>query len=214
MKTKIYAGLLILSALFLTGALKAQTVKPGTVIYENDGLTGTTPQGVVFSVAPDGKSGLIVALTDKTTGEGCEWGPDPTSISGVKATVDRNVALADKGGRTNTQKLVSNAQSLEQKGQYAMQKISETELAAGWYIPTVGELRTLHRILPAVNTGLNTVSGARALEAVSYWSSTAYSDNPDTSSGAWSFKMDEDVPFSSDVFSDCHVRLVRAFRLK
>ncbi len=186
--------------IFQFSLVQAQYVKPGTIIYENDQLTGTTPQGVVFWVDPSGSKGWMVALNDGNTGSNCKWSPYPYVGTLPYTNNDVNVVVKDTLGYANTG-VMRTAYSTG----YAANMM---DYANGWYLPAIGQLSKLFAVSPEVNTALGLVAGASTISEVYYWSSSAYNN-----SNAWILDFRNGSVNDNNVDANFRVRAVRAFNL-
>ena len=168
--------------------------------------TGKTAKGVVFWVDPASPThGLACALKDAGTGKWClNNTTDVPTLTNVTGFED---ALGDMAGQANTQAL----RALTPATDYpAANLISAADIAAGWYMPAIGELNLLYthyaQVAPALQKVVDRDAGtATTMNNNFYWSSMECS-----ASAAWSIDGDGYLGNSLKVYVGS-VRAVAAF---
>ena len=193
----------------------------GDIYYYND-----TPIGVVFY--DDGKTTKIVALTDiNTNGEPAngaylDWSTSILDskcyydVNGLTNITDKDIAIKDMDGKSNTQKILAYVQSkgYEAQAATATSKYAPSVCANGsicgageWYLPALGELEVLNNNWSSINSKLNSANG-NEMSGRFYWSSTEY----DLAS-AWRVYFDIDVHGNIEKYSSGYVRPALEIRL-
>ena len=131
----------------------------GDVIINSDGS-----KGVVFYLNPDRLGGWMVALNDQSTG--CKWGTN-TDIPELTNYAAQNAdpLLMELDGKENTRIIRAYQQN---NATYAAGKV---DVAHGWYLPSIGQLRILFGNLALIEPAL-VANGGSVLSNGKYWSST------------------------------------------
>lgn len=185
--------------------------------YQN---SGEIADGVLLV---EGGRRLVIAPTESS---GAKWSSKPVSssdtsgsvqISGVTTTGDRETALNDFAGRTNTTAIIngstsSNVTNTEAYAAGFCNKYSRTNangkgLTAGrWWLPSMGEMAMIWANFDKINYALSKISGATQLQANWYWASTQVSANL-----AWYLNLTDGLMNFNWKFNQLRVRPVSAF---
>ena len=139
--------------------------------YQN---SGEIAEGVM--VVEGGKI-LVVAPTEATL----YWSSAAVSAGG-KTTTDRETALNDWTGKTNTAAQITHNECKTESyapgfcASYERVNANGQGLTAGkWWLPSLGELMMIYANMRKINYALSLINGATQLAETRYWSSTEYS---------------------------------------
>ena len=120
---------------------------------------------------------LVVAPTEATL----YWGSAAISAGG-KTTTDRETALNDWTGKTNTAAQITHSECNTESyapgfcASYERVNANGQGLTAGkWWLPSLGELMMIYANMRKINYALSLINGATQLAENAYWSSTEYS---------------------------------------
>ena len=139
--------------------------------YQN---SGEIAEGVM--VVEGGKI-LVVAPTEATL----YWSSAAVSAGG-KTTTDRETALNDWTGKTNTAAQITHSECNTESyapgfcASYERVNANGQGLTAGkWWLPSLGELMMIYANMRKINYALSLINGATQLAETWYWSSTEFS---------------------------------------
>ncbi len=184
--------------LFCLGTLCGQPYHVGDLYTAPDGS-----QGVVFFVNPDGLGGWAVALNDASTG--CQWG-DMTDVPNLVNQTNAGLQLfQDTAGYSNT--LILRTYQNNNSNYVA----GVVDMANGWYVPSIGQLKMIHNLMPIISNAIVAAGGADLAYDI-YWSSTESGY-----SRAWSLNFNDantgsGAHLNEDKLELHPVRAVRSFR--
>ena len=136
------------------------TVKPADFA-----ASGKTAMGVVFHVDGTGLHGWAVHLNESTSVRWGGYGTDIPTLTNYEVT---RIALIDTAGYANTA-------AIRAYGDASAYPLAwSVDFDNGWYLPAIGQLRTLYGELPTLNISLQIVGGAQFSMNGNlwYWSSS------------------------------------------
>lgn len=201
----------------------------GTISSKDAGLTsGKTPVAVV---AGFNKNGAILGLGLKKSSS-LRWAPENTTgystkftgiiaysdIKGPKSFGSNATITGDTDGSDNWEYVKSidpegtavaekNYPAFNYAATYAATAGITGDIAEGWYMPSIAELRELYKVRKILNGSLAKCGGTAFLDA-SYWSSSQYDDD---NSAAWRFNFERNNLDRITKYSSIYVCCVRAF---
>jgi hypothetical protein len=159
--------------------------------------------GVIFHLWKDsqgGEHGLIVALTDQSTG---------TPWSNITDQEIGSSAQSSWNGLANSNAIVAQPGHTSSAAKLCLDLVSEGQ--SDWYLPSIDELSLLWHNRFNVNKSLSAILGAAVLPVTGiFWTSTEYDNDV-----AWYFYFSEGYPnnydFNSTKLVLYYVRAIRAF---
>ncbi|MCQ2230933.1 MAG: gliding motility-associated C-terminal domain-containing protein [Paludibacteraceae bacterium] len=173
--------------------------KIGDLVENPDGS-----KGIVCYLAPDGKSGTMVAMTDLTDvsviGESAfdvVKGADMTKRQSIRSTME------EWSGYENTQ-------ALRQLGDATLfPAVWRVDFEHGWYLPSVAQMNHLYVNANILDSSL-VRQGGDELSYNSYWTSTYYGSTTSTAYG-WYINMAQGDLDVSNMMDSALVRPMRDF---
>lgn len=157
----------------------------GVYIQHIDGNLLTTEQWTAGGFANEEANGVavisdnarfVIAKTRFTT---IKWSTEASAVEGVVLTNDKNTALADYSGATNTELIAT----IYAEGAANTCKNFTFPNGAKGYLPSLGELSVIYSRKTDITTAMQLIGGA-TWDTKMYWSSTQYSV-----SDAWGMYM-------------------------
>ncbi len=168
--------------------------------------------GILFYVSEDYEYGYILAMTDVGYGKTYTWGADKVDLKGEFPYTTREWHLAnyDMSGPENTAAICKYLDdTMDNTERAALAAKSYT--AAGktdWYLPSIGQLRTLKDDIHRINRKLKSEGGVSMANAW-YWSSTEYDYV-----FSWAINFKNNTIGRSSKSSAERVRAVRTVRIE
>ena len=155
----------------------------GSVLYNDLKCYDEAPNGkTAIAVVFDTNKKLAITLDQRNK---IQWGGYGTDISTLTNCRGPDYTTCGTDGKDNTQKIVA---ALGEYSDYAAGFCYTSTyggLAEGsWFLPSMGELKTLYSNKTQVNAGLQKAGGTTILTSGYYWSSTEYGSN-----GAWALGL-------------------------
>lgn len=128
-------------------------------------VSGKTAKGVVVHVDNNGWNGWALAL-DET--ENVKWNVTNTTVSGLVTTSNPREAIFDLDGYAHTHAIRRAGNAEQFPAAYLM------DLSQGWYLPSIGQWRSIFADIAIINASMTTVGGTSLTVTPSkfYWSST------------------------------------------
>jgi hypothetical protein len=128
-------------------------------------VSGKTANGVVVHVDNNGWNGWALAL-DET--ENVIWNLTNTTVSGLVTTSNPREAIFDLDGYAHTHAIRRAGNAEQFPAAYLM------DLSQGWYLPSIGQWRSIFADIAIINASMTTVGGTLLTVTPSkfYWSST------------------------------------------
>ena len=158
-------GLLAILLLLPTTAM-TQAPAIGDVITTHEGVTG-----IVFSVNGSGtnREVSIIELSDLGGGGTYTWMTGSTSVDAPNYFVVEATADTDQYGFMNSA-MMRHAIALGATSAI-WNAVSTTQKNNGWYLPSLGQMRTMYLNKTSINAGLS-AAGGNEFAAEVYWTST------------------------------------------
>lgn len=168
--------------------------------------------GILFFVSEDYEYGYILAMTDVGFGKNYTWGADKIDIDGKfpYTTREWHEANYDMKGLENTVAICNYVEKSMDNVERAAQA-ARAYTAAGktdWYLPSVGQLRTIKDDIYRINRRLKAEGGVSIANAW-YWSSTEYDYV-----FSWAINFKNNTIGRSSKSSADRVRAVRTVRIE
>ena len=154
--------------------------------------------GIIFYLWKDNagvEHGLIVALTDQSTGQG--W--SNVTLTGIGPS-----AQDIWDGLSNSNAIVGQLGHTNSAAKLCLDLVSGGQ--NDWYLPSIQELTLLWNNYYIVKKSLSTISSATQISLTNYWSSTEYLE-----SLAWYFDFGLGGLSTDNKYNTYYVRAVRAF---
>lgn len=168
--------------------------------------------GILFYVSEDYEYGYIVAMTDVGFGKTYTWGADKVDLKGEFPYTTREWHLAnyDMRGPENTAAICKYVDETMDNVERAAVAAKSYEAAGktDWYLPSIGQLRTLKDDIHRINRKLKSEGGVSLANAW-YWSSTEYDYV-----FSWAINFKNNTIGRSSKSSAERVRAVRTVRIE
>lgn len=168
--------------------------------------------GILFYVSEDYEYGYIVAMTDVGFGKTYTWGADKVDLKGEfpYTTREWHEANYDMRGPENTAAICKYIDDIMDNTERAALAAKSYEAAGktDWYLPSIGQLRTLKDDIHRINRKLKSEGGVSLANAW-YWSSTEYDYV-----FSWAINFKNNIIGRSSKSSAERVRPVRTVRIE
>lgn len=168
--------------------------------------------GILFYVSEDYEYGYIVAMTDVGFGKTYTWGADKVDLKGEfpYTTREWHEANYDMRGPENTAAICKYIDDIMDNTERAALAAKSYEAAGktDWYLPSIGQLRTLKDDINRINRKLKSEGGVSLANAW-YWSSTEYDYV-----FSWAINFKNNIIGRSSKSSAERVRPVRTVRIE